>query len=81
MRLMPSCHDVQTELTDYLEGVLPWRRRLGIWIHLQLCRVCAGVLRGLRALPDLSRQLLAPEEPVPEAALRALAKMQQKKAD
>ena len=81
MKLMPSCHDVQTELTEYMEGALPWRRRLGIWIHLRLCHVCAGVLRGLRALPALSRQLLAPEEPLPEAALRALAKMQQRNSD
>ena len=78
---MPSCHDVQMELTEYLEGTLPLRRRLGIWLHLRLCRVCAGVLRGLRALPLLARQLLGPAEPVPDAALRALARMQQKQSD
>lgn len=74
MRLLPSCHEVQHDLTDYLEGTLPFRRRAGIWLHLLLCRVCAGFLRGIRALPGLGRALLAAPAVPPEAADRALAR-------
>ncbi len=76
MRLLPSCHEVQSELTEYVEGTLPLTRRLGIWIHLRLCKVCAGFLRGLLALPGLAKTSLAPPEAAPEAAAKALAKVQ-----
>ncbi len=73
MTLMPSCHEVQTNLTEYLEGTLPWRRRLGIWLHLLLCRVCAGVLRGLQALPWVGKAALPTPDTAPESAQQALA--------
>jgi anti-sigma factor ChrR (cupin superfamily) len=76
MRLLPSCHDVQTQLTEYLEGQLPISRRIGIWIHLFLCTVCAGFLRGLKALPGMAKRALAPSGAVPEAAEKALAEVQ-----
>lgn len=76
MKLLPSCHDVQTHLTEYTEGALPLGQRIAMWVHLLLCRVCAGVLRGLKALPGIAKQSLAPEKETPEAALRALAQVQ-----
>jgi anti-sigma factor ChrR (cupin superfamily) len=76
MSLLPSCQQVQTELTEYAEGVLPLPRRIGIWIHLLFCRACAGFLRGLRALPGLAKRSLVPPESTPEAANRALAEVQ-----
>jgi len=75
MTFMPSCRDVQIELTEYAEGALPRSRRVGIWIHLLLCRVCAGFLRGMRALPGLAKTVLAPPETAPEAAAKALAEV------
>ena len=76
MRFLPSCHEVQTELTEYAEGALPFRRRLGIWIHLLLCRVCSGFLRGLRAVSGVAKRSLGASEATPEAASRALAEVQ-----
>jgi len=76
MKLLPSCHEVQTDLTDYVEGALPLGRRIGIWVHLALCRVCAGFLRGLRALPGLAKASLAPSAEAPDAATKALAEVQ-----
>ncbi len=76
MKLMPSCYEVQTDLTEYAEGALPLTRKLGIWIHLLLCHVCAGFLRGLRALPGVAKVSLAPPDKAPEAAARALAEVQ-----
>ncbi len=76
MKLLPSCHDVQTDLTEYAEGTLPLSRRLGIWLHLLLCRVCAAFQRGLEALPGLAKTSLAPPPEAPEAANEALAQVQ-----
>jgi hypothetical protein len=76
MRLLPSCHEVQTDLTEYAEGALPLTRKIGIWIHLLFCRVCSGFLRGLRALPGMAKVSLAPPTEVPDAAAKALAEVQ-----
>jgi hypothetical protein len=76
MTFLPSCHEVQSELTEYIEGSLPLTRRAGIWVHLCFCQVCAGFLRGLRALPVLARRSLAPPGTAPDGATRALADVQ-----
>jgi anti-sigma factor ChrR (cupin superfamily) len=76
MKLLPSCQEVQINLTEYAEGALPFPRRAGIWIHLLFCRVCADVLRGLKALPGLAKRSLAPAEMAPESATKALAEVQ-----
>jgi hypothetical protein len=78
MSIMPSCHEVQTHLTDFTEGALPLRRRLGFWVHLLFCRVCAGFLRGLKALPGVAKASLAPPPKPPAAAEQALAEVQAK---
>lgn len=75
MKLMPSCREVQTQLTEYAEGALPWTERLGIWFHLLLCRVCAGFLRGLRALPGIGKIALAPPPEAPQEAQQALSEV------
>lgn len=76
MKLLPTCHDVQAELTEYAEGALPLSRQIGIWIHLLLCRVCAAFMRGLEALPGFARASMAPPPEAPEAATEALARVQ-----
>jgi hypothetical protein len=76
MRFLPSCHEVQMELTEYAEGALPLSRRLGIRLHLLLCKVCAGFLRGLRALPWVAKRSLAAPTETPEVATAALAEVQ-----
>ncbi len=76
MSLLPTCREVQTELTDYTDGALSFPQRLGIWFHLLLCRVCAGFRRGLEALPSLGKVALAPPKEIPEAATKALASVQ-----
>jgi anti-sigma factor ChrR (cupin superfamily) len=77
MTLLPSCREVQIDLTEYAEGTLPRSRRIGIWIHLFMCKACAGFLRGMRALPGLVKQALAPQAAAPEAATKALAEIQE----
>ncbi len=76
MKLLPSCHDVQTDLTEYAEGTLPVSRRLGIRLHLWMCWVCAAFARGLEALPGIAKTALAPPPEAPGAATDALAQVQ-----
>ncbi len=73
MMFMPSCHEVQTDLTEYAEGSLPLSRKVGIWIHLLLCKVCAGFLRGMKALPGMAKRFLRPPDQAPEPAMKALS--------
>ena len=76
MKLLPSCHDVQTHLTDYTEGALPLPQRLGIWVHLLMCRVCAAFLRGLETLPGMAKTSLAPPLEPSREVLDVLAQVQ-----
>ncbi len=70
MSLIPSCPEVREHLTDYLEGTLPFRKRLGIRIHLLICAACDGLRKALLALPAFGRKILeAPAEPPREAAV------------
>ena len=76
MTFLPSCREVQIELTEYAEDALPRSRRIGIWIHLLLCRACAGVLRGLKALPGIAKAVLAAPKETPEVATTTLTQIQ-----
>jgi hypothetical protein len=68
MSLIPTCPEVHERLTEFLEGTLPPRQRLGIWLHLLICRACDALRAVLLALPGLSKRALeAPTEPGPEA--------------
>ncbi len=72
MKLLPSCREVRERLTDYAEGELTFRERAAVRLHLLLCAACAAFHRGLQALPGVARLLLAPEQPPPAEAARAL---------
>jgi anti-sigma factor ChrR (cupin superfamily) len=58
MLLMPPCSEVQANLTEYLEGALPWHRRLGIRVHLMLCHACSSLRNALAALPGFGKRAL-----------------------
>jgi anti-sigma factor ChrR (cupin superfamily) len=73
MKLMLSCREARERLTEYSEGALPFRERVPLWLHLLICTACAAFYRGLRAVPGVARFLLAPEDPAPDEAARALA--------
>lgn len=46
---MLTCRHVMHLSSDYLDGTLPWHRRLGIRLHLFICDACRRYLRQLRA--------------------------------
>lgn len=84
MSLIPSCSEVGENLTEYLEGTLPFRKRLGIRLHLLLCRACNALRNVLLALPGFGKRALeAPAEPSPEAKdafARAMKRIKEAKA-
>jgi len=70
---IPSCQEVHADLTEFLEGALPWHRRLGMRLHLMICRACRALRRGLEALPRLSKRALEAPAQAPQEARAALA--------
>jgi anti-sigma factor ChrR (cupin superfamily) len=73
MKLLPSCHEVQSLATEFKEGALPWPKALGIRIHLLFCWACRAFLKGLEALPRIARRALSPGAEPPAAASDTLA--------
>ena len=70
---LPSCKDVEIHLTDYMEGALPFRTRLGIRIHLMMCDLCSGLYHRLDTLSKHAKDLFAPPAaPPPPGAKAAL---------
>ena len=71
---MPSCRDMSELATDYMEGALPWRRRLAAWRHLRICAMCRAYYDQLAKVRRLLRrgQLPGPDAGT-EAALLAAA--------
>jgi hypothetical protein len=47
---MLRCREISELVSQSMERDLPWRRRMQVWIHLAMCRLCAGFARQLRLL-------------------------------
>jgi len=37
---VPTCREMSELVTDYLDGAVPRRARVGIWLHLFQCEAC-----------------------------------------
>lgn len=67
---MMTCAELTSLVTDYLEGGLPFWRRVRFQLHLGLCHHCRRYLRQLRrTIGALGR--IAPE-PIPDAMMAEL---------
>ena len=67
-----NCKEVTRLLSERLDRDLPWRKRLGIYLHFIICRYCVRYWRHLsyiRRLIRLRRRRLE-EPPTPEDAPR-----------
>lgn len=62
---MLICRDVTELTTDYLEGTLPWPRRLAMRWHLAICSFCRRHLRQVRATVGLLHTLRPVPPPAP----------------
>ncbi len=70
--IMLRCREVSRLVSQSMEHDLALRQRLQVWMHLAMCRFCAGFARQLRLLRRAAREhperLLA-EPTEPESAL------------
>jgi anti-sigma factor RsiW len=65
---MMSCRDVAALANDHVDGRLSRGQRLGVRLHLMMCRHCRRALRQLRATIAVVRSLGARVEPAASPA-------------
>ncbi len=46
---MIQCKDLTEEASDYLDGDLPLRKRIALFVHLVICRCCRNYLQQIRS--------------------------------
>lgn len=47
---MLRCREVSKLVSESMERKLPFRQRMAVWMHLALCRMCAGFARQMQLL-------------------------------
>jgi predicted anti-sigma-YlaC factor YlaD len=67
---MPTCQQMTSLITDYLEGRMPLMDRMRFQLHLGMCKHCRRYLRQMR----LSVAVLGgmPSEPIPDEMMDSL---------
>lgn len=60
--MMLSCRDVTKLISESMDRTLPFGKRLGVRIHLTLCRFCARYERQLLSIRAAARRLAAAAE-------------------
>lgn len=82
---MMSCRDVAALANDHVDGLLTRRQRLGVRLHLMMCKHCRRAIRQLRATLALVRSLAsnveAPPAPAHEGALVELFRRERGRGD
>ena len=53
---MLSCKEVSRLVSESLDRKRPFWKRVSVWIHLSLCRLCRGFRNDLLKLRDTARQ-------------------------
>jgi hypothetical protein len=56
---MLSCKETARLLSESMERPLPFRRRLGLRLHLMMCYLCRRYARQVRAIDQVVRRLSA----------------------
>jgi anti-sigma factor RsiW len=64
---MMSCRDVAALANDHVDGLLTRRQRLGVRLHLMMCKHCRRAIRQLRATIALVRSIAAEATSPPDA--------------
>jgi anti-sigma factor RsiW len=68
-RIVLVCRDMTELTTDYLEGTLPFARRLGVRVHLAYCSLCRRHYRQVRETIGLLRRLPSSPPPLEESVI------------
>jgi hypothetical protein len=53
---MLRCREVSKLVSESMERRLPFGLRMQVWMHLMLCRLCAGFARQVHLLRRAARQ-------------------------
>lgn len=61
-----TCRDATELIAEYIEGHLPFRRRLSLGLHMALCRYCRNYLDSYRKTIQASRSAFAETSPSKE---------------
>jgi hypothetical protein len=80
---MLRCREISKLVSESMERSLPLGTRMQVWMHLMLCRFCAGFARQLRLFRRAARQSperLAGDTSSPEATLTQEARQRIKAA-
>ncbi|MCP2501923.1 MAG: zf-HC2 domain-containing protein [Deltaproteobacteria bacterium] len=59
---MLSCKDVTQLISESMDHSLPFGKRVGVRLHLLICRFCARYERQLLLIRETMRRLVATEE-------------------
>ncbi len=52
---MMTCHDVSTLVSTGALAAAPFRRRVGVWLHLTMCRHCRAFKRQIDTIARAAR--------------------------
>jgi len=70
---MLSCKDVTRLISDSMDRSLPLGKRIGVRLHLMICRFCARYERQLLLIRDTVRRIADPPDPPAALPLEALS--------
>jgi len=60
---MLSCKDVTQLISESMDASLPIGKRIGVRLHLLICKFCLRYKRQLLLIRETARHLAASEEP------------------
>ena len=70
---MLSCKDATRLISESMDRSLPLRRRIGVRIHLFICRFCARYERQLLLLRETARRMAEAKEWPGEPSVETLS--------
>ncbi|QDS94483.1 hypothetical protein FF011L_32620 [Roseimaritima multifibrata] len=81
---MFSCKEISKLVSQSLDAPLPRRKRIVVWMHLHMCRLCAAFARDQRTMREsihsASEIVDEPRKTHPESGLTVEAKQRIKKS-